>query len=62
VEGQRVPLTVSAGVASFPGLFVRGAAELILFADESLYEAKRLGRNRVLQAAALPVVASGVRR
>ncbi|HYG61585.1 MAG TPA: GGDEF domain-containing protein [Thermoanaerobaculia bacterium] len=48
VEGQRVPLTVSAGVASFPGLFVRGAAELILFADEALYEAKRMGRNRCL--------------
>jgi diguanylate cyclase (GGDEF)-like protein len=48
VEGQPVPLTVSAGVASFPELFVRGAAELILFADESLYEAKRMGRNRCL--------------
>jgi diguanylate cyclase (GGDEF)-like protein len=43
-----VPLHLSAGVASFPELYVKTAAELILFADEALYEAKRQGRNRVL--------------
>ncbi|MES1243699.1 MAG: GGDEF domain-containing protein [Acidobacteriota bacterium] len=48
VEGQRVPLTMSAGVASFPDLYIKSAAELILFADEALYEAKRRGRNRCL--------------
>ncbi|HEY0783296.1 MAG TPA: GGDEF domain-containing protein, partial [Thermoanaerobaculia bacterium] len=48
VEGQRVPLTLSAGVASFPGLYIKTAAELLLFADEALYEAKGRGRNRVL--------------
>jgi diguanylate cyclase (GGDEF)-like protein len=48
VEGQRVPLTLSAGVSSFPELYIKTAAELILFADEALYEAKRRGRNRVL--------------
>jgi diguanylate cyclase (GGDEF)-like protein len=47
-EGQRVPLTLSAGVACFPELYVKTAAELILFADEALYEAKRGGRNRCL--------------
>jgi diguanylate cyclase (GGDEF)-like protein len=47
-DGQRVPLTLSAGVASFPDLYVKTAAELILFADEALYEAKRRGRNRCL--------------
>jgi diguanylate cyclase (GGDEF)-like protein len=47
-EGQRVPLTLSAGVSSFPDLYTKTAAELILFADEALYEAKRRGRNRVL--------------
>ena len=47
-EGQRIPLTLSAGVASFPELYIKTAAELILFADEALYEAKRRGRNRVL--------------
>ena len=48
VEGQRVPLTFSAGVASFPDLYMKTAAELILFADEALYESKRRGRNRCL--------------
>jgi diguanylate cyclase (GGDEF)-like protein len=48
VEGQRIPVTLSAGVASFPDLYVKTAAELILFADEALYEAKRRGRNRCL--------------
>jgi diguanylate cyclase (GGDEF)-like protein len=48
VEGQKVQLTMSAGVASFPDLYIKSAAELILFADEALYEAKRRGRNRCL--------------
>lgn len=48
VEGKRVPITLSAGVAAFPELHVKAPSELLVFADEALYEAKRRGRNRVL--------------
>jgi two-component system cell cycle response regulator len=47
-DGQRVPLTISVGVAAHPDLAVENAAQLIAGADEALYEAKRGGRNRVL--------------
>lgn len=46
--GERVPLTLSAGVVSFPEVWVQTAADLLLLADEALYEAKHLGRNRCL--------------
>jgi diguanylate cyclase (GGDEF)-like protein len=48
VDGRPIPLTLSAGAAAFPELYIKTAAELILFADEALYEAKRQGRNRCL--------------
>jgi diguanylate cyclase len=41
-----VPVTVSAGVATFPANAVDDGA-LVDAADEVLYESKRLGRNRV---------------
>lgn len=47
-EGQRLPITISAGVAAHPNLPVETGAQLIAAADEALYEAKRAGRNRVL--------------
>lgn len=48
VDGERIPMTMSFGVAAFPELYIKTAAELILFSDEALYEAKRQGRNRCL--------------
>jgi len=42
-----IPVTVSIGVAAFPDARVRSAGDLIVVADETMYEAKRSGRNRV---------------
>jgi diguanylate cyclase (GGDEF)-like protein len=50
-EGLRV--TSSAGVASVPDDEVGSAAELLSWADRALYEAKALGRDRVISRAAL---------
>ena len=46
-EGERISLTVSAGVATSQGGNLRDAHSLIAMADRYLYEAKRAGRNRV---------------
>ncbi|KAB2962805.1 MAG: GGDEF domain-containing protein, partial [Thermoanaerobaculia bacterium] len=48
VEGERVPLSMSFGVAAFPELAVRSGDELLAVADAALYAAKRLGRNLAL--------------
>ncbi len=47
-EGQRMPVTISIGVAAFPITPASNGPELVAAADEALYEAKRCGRNRVL--------------
>ena len=47
-EGERMPVTISVGVAAHPDLPVETASQLIAAADEALYEAKRSGRNRVV--------------
>ncbi len=48
VRNRKVPLRISAGVASFPDLTVKEPDDLLKLADDALYEAKRLGRNRCL--------------
>ncbi len=45
--GQRVPVTISLGVASGPPPVVENPHEILKLADEALYRAKESGRNRV---------------
>ncbi|MDQ6961220.1 MAG: diguanylate cyclase [Mariprofundaceae bacterium] len=47
VEGKRVPITISGGVASLYLHQEEDAHTLFNFADTALYEAKNSGRNRV---------------
>jgi two-component system cell cycle response regulator len=54
--GRPVRATLSAGVASWPGVPAATAEELISAADAALYLAKQEGRDRVHAAGALPAV------
>ncbi len=45
--GQKIPITVSIGIASFPETGVSTVAELLHWADNALYQAKAHGRNCV---------------
>jgi diguanylate cyclase (GGDEF)-like protein len=47
-EGKSFPVTISVGVATTPGDDTLTPIELIRLADEKLYQAKSLGRNRVV--------------
>src|SRR5678815_1004224 len=47
-EGQRMPVTISIGVAAYPDIDVENGLDLVAAADAALYEAKRGGRNRVV--------------
>jgi diguanylate cyclase (GGDEF)-like protein len=47
---SRVRVTASLGVATFPCGNLSNAEDFFKYADGLLYEAKRLGRNRVVQA------------
>lgn len=50
-EGVRIPVTISAGVATFPDDSICTVEDLVRLADEYLYSAKRAGRNRTESAA-----------
>ena len=46
-EGTHIPVTISVGIAVLPNPAVKDADDIVGFADQALYEAKRGGRNRV---------------
>lgn len=48
VDGQVIPMTISAGVASTIIVHAEHEAKLLKFADAQLYVAKQQGRNRVV--------------
>lgn len=48
IEGKKVPMTVSLGVATFPGGEITSIERLLKAADDALYAAKDAGRNRVV--------------
>jgi diguanylate cyclase len=48
LEGERVHLSMSFGVAAVPELAARTPEELMALADAALYAAKKLGRNLAL--------------
>lgn len=49
-EGAVIPITASIGIACLPDLAVDTANGLLMAADRALYQAKALGRNRVVIA------------
>lgn len=50
VDGQRIEVTASLGVACFPSPGIENMNDLLKAADAALYEAKGSGRNRVVLA------------
>lgn len=49
-EQHPLRVTVSVGVAAYPDIDVRSDEDLVVAADQALYQAKRGGRNRVVAA------------
>jgi diguanylate cyclase (GGDEF)-like protein len=53
-EGTDIPLTISAGVVSYPDFDADSATDLIQAADQALYRSKDKGRNRTTKVASSP--------
>jgi diguanylate cyclase (GGDEF)-like protein len=51
-DSRTIPVTISVGVARAPRAGVSSPAEFVAVADETMYQAKRSGRNKVCVAGA----------
>jgi diguanylate cyclase (GGDEF)-like protein len=52
VENKQVKITISIGVACYPALGITDKSGLLKAADEALYKAKRLGKNKTVMSSA----------
>lgn len=52
-EEKNIPLSISIGIAAFPGSEIKDEEQLLIIADRALYEAKQKGRNCIAIAESL---------
>lgn len=59
IDGAEIPVTVSIGVACYPGNGIEDKIGLLKAADDALYEAKRTGKNRTAFSKTARIISNG---